>query len=311
MKKNRKIVLVILIVFILIALYLLFRNNFKKYIIMESSKYTIEQKEKPNGQKYILFTISGLYGCSDDVELSKKEIDNNNNLNLYFDYIEDCGDWAESTKEFEIPLNENINEIKPFYRVKKTLRCNDVTIDKPIIYIYPNKEIDLTIKLKNNDLLTYTYPKYNNEWNVHVDTKGNIYDYKSKRNYYALYWEALDNTKVDMNEGFVVEGTEIVEFLEEKLKYLGLNEKEINEFIIYWIDKLEGNKYNYIRFRSIEEINKYMPLEFSINPDALIRVVMDYKPLDKKITVKEQVLEKKERHGFTVVEWGGHKITNS
>ena len=54
-----------------------------------------------------------------------------------------------------------------------------------------------------------------------------------------------------------------------------------------------------------------MPLEFSINPDTLIRVVMDYKPLDKKITVKEQVLEKKERHGFTVVEWGGHKITNS
>ena len=35
---------------------------------------------------------------------------------------------------------------------------------------------------------------------------------------------------------------------------------------------------------------------------------MDYKPLKEKINVKEQVLEKNTRSGFTVVEWGGRKI---
>ena len=35
---------------------------------------------------------------------------------------------------------------------------------------------------------------------------------------------------------------------------------------------------------------------------------MEYKPLDEKINVKEQVLEKVERNGFTVVEWGGSDI---
>lgn len=35
---------------------------------------------------------------------------------------------------------------------------------------------------------------------------------------------------------------------------------------------------------------------------------MDYKPLNEKITVNEQPLEKISRHGFTVVEWGGQEI---
>ena len=111
-----------------------------------------------------------------------------------------------------------------------------------------------------------------------------------------------------MNEGFVIEGKDTINFLEEKLKYLGLNDREINEFIIYWIDKLENNKYNYIRFRCTEEVNNYMPLEFSEKPDTLIRIIMDYKPLNEKINVKEQELESTIRNGFTVVEWGGRKL---
>ena len=83
--------------------------------------------------------------------------------------------------------------------------------------------------------------------------------------------------------------------------------------ILYCIFKnrkpdVSNNKYNYIRFRCTEEVNKFMPLEFSVNPDTLIRVIMDYKPLNEKINIKEQELEKTIRNGFTVVEWGGRKI---
>ena len=172
-----------------------------------------------------------------------------------------------------------------------------------MIYIYPEEEIDLTIKLGNEKDLLYTYPKYKNEWNVRVSQDGNIYDYNTKRNYYGLYWEGIDNYKLNMDEGFVVKGENSVEFLEEKLEILGLNEYEINEFIVYWIDKLENNEYNFISFRNEKDIN--MPLEFSKEPDTLIRVMMDFKELDKPIKVKEQQLKKVERKGFTIVEWGG------
>ena len=68
---------------------------------------------------------------------------------------------------------------------------------------------------------------------------------------------------------------------------------------------MQENKYNYIRFASMEEINEYMPLEISEEPDTLIRVFMQYKPLDEYVEVKEQKLESVKRKGFTVVEWGG------
>jgi hypothetical protein len=51
-----------------------------------------------------------------------------------------------------------------------------------------------------------------------------------------------------------------------------------------------------------------MPLEFSTQPDTLIRVLMTYKGLDTPIDVKEQQLETPERTGFVAVEWGGTEI---
>lgn len=315
---NKKvfILLIILVIIVSIILYLILRNinsdiSKIKYVTFESNniQYKKEYTTKENGTKYLLFTIKGINECGEDVEFIKKEIDDNGDLKLYFDFKYSCGVCAPYDRTFEIPIdNENINNVQTYYRVVSREKCDPNISYKPIIYIYPDKEMDLTIKLKNDKLLTHTYPKYSGSWNIHVDTDGNIYDYKTNKNYYALYWEAFDNSEINMNEGFIVEGKDTVSFLEEKLKYLGLNDREINEFIIYWIDKLENNKYNYIRFRCTEEVNNYMPLEFSEKPDTLIRIIMDYKPLNEKINVKEQELEKATRNGFTVVEWGGRKL---
>ena len=71
------------------------------------------------------------------------------------------------------------------------------------------------------------------------------------------------------------------------------------------VPKLESNKYNYIRFMTREEIDNNMELDINPKPDTLIRVMMEYKGLDKKIKVKDQKLPQVERTGYTVVEWGG------
>ena len=71
---------------------------------------------------------------------------------------------------------------------------------------------------------------------------------------------------------------------------------------------MQNNKYNYIRFATMDEINKSMPLEISTKPDTVIRVLMQYKALDSEIEVKEQQLSTPERKGFTVVEWGGTEL---
>ena len=68
---------------------------------------------------------------------------------------------------------------------------------------------------------------------------------------------------------------------------------------------------SYIRFYAKEEIDEMMPLEINPEPETLIRVLMGWKKLDKNIEVKEQELEKVQRTGYTVVEWGGTEIKGS
>ncbi len=181
---------------------------------------------------------------------------------------------------------------------------------KPLIYLYPEAESEVNVKLGHPEKLSYSYPKYENGWIVNTKPNGDLT--YNNRSYYGLYWEGKNAPTFNTNEGFVVNGRDTITFLEEKLAILGLNEREANEFIIYWLPKLENNPYNYIVFASMEMQNEYMPLEISPKPNTLIRVLMGFKKLDKQIEIKEQVLAPTPiRTGFTAVEWGGTEITSN
>lgn len=185
---------------------------------------------------------------------------------------------------------------------------NSERSDKPVIYLYPTETTEVSVKVGRPENLTCTYPKYENEWKVIANPNGDLIDIKTKRSLYCLYWEGINTVKPTMNEGFIVKGEDTISFLEEKLSILGLNEREANEFIIYWLPKLESNKYNYIRFQTMEQIEENMPLEITPKPDTTIRIVMEYKALEEPIEVKEQILTTPQRIGFTAVEWGGTEL---
>lgn len=180
------------------------------------------------------------------------------------------------------------------------------TIVKPIIYLYPEEDTNISVVLEKKDNITCSYPKYVNGWNVFAKTNGDLVDLDTGRNLYSLYYECDKDVEHKMtDEGFVVKGEDSIKFLEEKLEILGLNEREAEEFIVYWLPILEKNNYNYIRFASQDEINQNMPLDVNPAPDTVIRVLMITKPLDKYVEVKEQKLDRIERKGYTLVEWGG------
>lgn len=188
-------------------------------------------------------------------------------------------------------------------------RFPDPVAYKPIIYLYPTEDTEISVELLKDENLTCSYPKYKDKWNVLAQPNGNLKDLTTDRQLYALYYESENSIdfKVE-NDGFVIKGEDTAEFLEEKLAILGLNERESEEFIIYWLPKLEANKYNYIRFATLDEINANMPLEINPSPDTIIRVLMTFKGLDNPIDVQEQQLKTPDRTGFVAVEWGGTEI---
>lgn len=175
---------------------------------------------------------------------------------------------------------------------------------KPVIYLYPEEEMELTIKFLNKDNLLTTYPKYNNEWNVIVKEDGTIYD-ESGRSYYALFFDEKSTNSCEFNEGFYVTKDNAIEFLEEKLDILGFTEREANEFIMFWLPILEQNEQSIVYFEQTLERNENCPLYFSTTPDSMLRVTIHIKKVDGYVDINEQQLYSFERKGFCVVEWGG------
>lgn len=188
-------------------------------------------------------------------------------------------------------------------------RIGMLEVDKPIIYLYPEEETNVSVKLLKKENITCSYPKYEDGWNVLAHPNGMLEDLTTNRQLYSLYYESKNAIDFPIrNEGFLVKGCDVINFLEEKLAILGLTEREAEEFIIYWLPKLESNNYNYIRFATLEEINENMPLSIHPKPDTTIRVLMIVKGLDHPIDVQEQELITPDRTGFVAVEWGGMEL---
>ena len=222
-------------------------------------------------------------------------------------------DWkecCEGTYEFYNEINDEDDTTQKVYGFgvrPPTERQDDADLvaRKPIIYLYPTTETKVNVKLWTPENLLHTYPKYNTEkwWNVIAQPNGDLEDTDTWRKLYALYWEWKSDIETNFDEWFVVEWKDTIPFLEEKLSILWLNEREAEEFIVYWLPQMENNKYNVIRFETIEEQNKNMSLDITPSPDTVIRVMMDWKAIDEPIEILEQELTTPERKGFTVVEW--------
>ena len=154
---------------------------------------------------------------------------------------------------------------------------------------------------------TCTYPEYGNGWSVTANPDGTLINKKDNKEYSYLYWELGGKQNYDFSKGFVVKGSDTAEFLQEVLSEMGLIPREYNEFIVYWLPKMQNNEYNLISFQN-EEYTDNVRLDISPKPDSTLRVFMAYKALDEKIEVEPQEFEPFERKGFTVVEWGGAQV---
>ena len=184
---------------------------------------------------------------------------------------------------------------------------NDPLYDaKPVIYLYPETETDVTVSLDFAGELTCTYPKYDGVWKVTALPDGTLVG-ENGTEYNYLYWEGIADTTFNISEGFCVSGEDTAAFLESALESLGLNRREANEFIVYWLPLMQENDYNVISFR-FEDYAESAKLLISPEPDTVIRVFMAWYGSDKAVEIAPQTLTAPKRSGFTVVEWGGAEI---
>ena len=177
---------------------------------------------------------------------------------------------------------------------------------KPVIYLYPEQETTVSVSLDYAGTLTATYPAYEDGWRVTAEPDGTLYD-ENGDEYSYLLWEGENNTDYDFSKGFCVAGADTADFLRKKLAEIGLTPREYNEFIVYWLPKMQDNPYNLISFQS-EAYTDAAKLDIDPTPDSVLRVFMAWKPLGRPQTIEPQTFTSFARDGFTVVEWGGCEV---
>ncbi len=177
---------------------------------------------------------------------------------------------------------------------------------KPVIYLYPEKNTDVSVKVEPQGGMTVSDPTYNGGWTVNAEPNGQLTELKSGKQYPYLFWEGRGGIYQTPERGFVMNKENIAIELSEKLAQLGLNKKETADFMEFWLPKMQAKPYYFVTFLGTQQMNQLAPLTINPRPDTVVRILMDFTPLDKPIEVLPLSLGRTpERKGFTVIEWGG------
>lgn len=187
----------------------------------------------------------------------------------------------------------------------------DIVIKKPVLYLYPEKEMDVNIKVLFDGQFNFTYPTYDNGWFVKAFPSGKLINRKDNKSYSYLFWDGEKKYPTNSSiyeSGFIIYRDSIVSFLQNILSKYGLNEYEANEFIVFWTPYLIKNEWNFIHFRMGKDYETISKNIVKPKPDVEIRVFMDFMKIDKPYPIKNQTFTSVQRKGFTLVEWGGAEL---
>jgi hypothetical protein len=262
-------------------------------------------KMVPNAQHTITYSYSGL-SVNQTVVLDQNQAfelklkPGKYSFQFYYD------DTYHEISTFEIEAKAKHKTFVSCYMERAKYR---VTAEKPVIYLYPTKPTLVNVAVQPKGEFTFTYPLYENGWQVMANPDGQLIHKDQFYNY--LFWESKHQTKIESTrEGFIVDKENVLTFLEEKLDDFGLNSKEKADFITFWGPQLIQHSKSWVHFKFNESCNEFADLSVSPQPDHIYRIYMLWRPIksDTSMEVKEQVIQTIDRSGFTVIEWGGIKL---
>ena len=276
--------------------------------------YDLYSNDYKGNQNNYLYVAVNYDTCSEYVRFDRIKKNKDKYELVFINEISCDGDCTLDMKIFEIPIDKFITD-KDKYTVtidhQYTDDCDydelDMTVKKPVLYLYPEEDMMVNVTFDNKDKLLSTYPKYKNEWNVFAKKDGTLID-ENGRKYYALYWDENIKHEEKFKTGFYVKSKDSIKFLEEKLFEMGFTDREANEFIMYWLPIMEQGGDNLVHFHFTEDRQKQNKINIEPEVDSLFRVSIEIKKVKKKVSIKEQKIERFERYGFSALEWGGSII---
>jgi hypothetical protein len=198
----------------------------------------------------------------------------------------------------------------PFGRLVEVLRSDlqPPNLCEPVLYLYGTDE-PVTVTLGPDIFVTASAPRVqDHRWTLLPTGDGGVSVPGSDERWPFLFWEGQSGLFEPPAGGEVVARAEVRAHLRRVLAARGLQGREIDDFLEAWAPELEQSPFVRISFHEPGDIDELVPMTIEPPPDTLVRVMMEYEPLQRAprerppATAPRAILP---RQGFTVVEWGG------
>ncbi|OGG27336.1 hypothetical protein A2960_00005 [Candidatus Gottesmanbacteria bacterium RIFCSPLOWO2_01_FULL_39_12b] len=179
--------------------------------------------------------------------------------------------------------------------------------DSPL-YLYPQKTSNIRIKPIVSGQIQYEWPKLTgNLWQVVAFPDGELIS-KENISFDKIEYSYTTSLVRSPEKGLIAKAAQLESVLSSYASKVGLNEREANDFISFWIKELNKvpSPYYFISHYDKETASKIMSFDINPRPDTFIQVVMYFKPLNNPISVSPPVFNPVPlRSGFVAVDWSG------
>lgn len=185
--------------------------------------------------------------------------------------------------------------------------------EKPVVYLESAIPINCSIEFENSDQFTFTYPTYEEEWNIKVNGneithKGNSYPY--------LFWEGQKTGLRLANDpaasAFAATDT-LTHFFESYCADAGFNNTQTTDFITYWMPRMSA--FQYVKFEILlDETYSEVIGDVFVHPkpDLQRRLFLVWEGYNEDFseiyTSEPEQLKTPKVAGFSYMEWGGAEI---
>jgi hypothetical protein len=185
---------------------------------------------------------------------------------------------------------------------QSTIDTSSVHVRKPNIYLYPRTQCVLSVKLTFplGGSIIQSVPSYLNGWNVEVDPSGKI-----NQQYDFLFYECETPNVYQYDYGWLVSRDTLSSFFSGNLLKTGFNEREIADFLEYWMPRLTDHPFYIIYPQYADDIAKVIQLNISVPPENIQRLFYVIRGSDgNRARLITPAIPKFVRSGFVVTEWG-------
>ena len=173
---------------------------------------------------------------------------------------------------------------------------------KPNIYLYPAETmtVSVTLGFPLGGFVTTSIPTYGDGWQVTVDPDGTI-----DGQYGYLFYEAQQPDQYQYAEGWTVAKDGLEDFFRGNLAAYGFVGREIEDFIAWWIPRLNGGPCYDLFPQTSAEIDPLITLDIIPAPDSVQRLFYAVRATDACTEhLAAPLIAPFIRDGFTALEWG-------